>query len=83
MRSYRFARFDAELRRLGEVSLNCLNDDDAMLVGGRLGWRVEVWEHGRPVGVAGQGAAVIPPPAFQPTAFNPFSRRVWRRRRAR
>ncbi|HTX49426.1 MAG TPA: hypothetical protein VME40_08555 [Caulobacteraceae bacterium] len=88
MRSYRFARFDAGQRLLGEVSLDCLNDQDALLVGGRLGWRVEVWDHGRPVGVAGEGAAEAPEmspaaPRPEPTAFNPFSRRAWRRRRER
>jgi hypothetical protein len=89
VRSYRFARFDAERRLVGEVSLDCLNDEDALLVGGRLGWRVEVWDHRRPVGVAGEGAAEAPrmspepprPVAPEPGAFNPFSRRAWRRRR--
>jgi hypothetical protein len=89
MRSYQFARFDAERRLVDEVALDCLNDEDALLVGGRLGWRVEVWDHGRPVGVAGEGAAetpeISPEPlrrtAPEPTAYNPFSRRAWRRRR--
>jgi hypothetical protein len=94
MRSYRFARFDAERRFLDEVSVHCLNDEDALLVGGRMGWRVEVWDHHRPVGVTGEGAAEAPdmspepttpepstpePSAPEPTAFNPFSRRSWRR----
>ena len=86
MRSYRFARFDTERQRLDEVSVQCLNDDDALLVGARLGWRVEVWDHHRPVGVTGEGAGEAPdmspqPPTHEPTAFNPFSRRAWRRRR--
>lgn len=86
MRSYRFARFDAGHQLLGEVSLDCLNDEDALLVGGRLGWRVEVWDHRRPVGVTGEGAAAAPemspePPAHAAPAFNPFRRGAWRRRR--
>jgi hypothetical protein len=85
VRSYRFARFDAERRLVDEVSVHCLNDEDALLVGGRLGWRVEVWDHRRPVGVAGPGATEAPPepaPARpEPSAYNPFSRRAWRKRR--
>jgi hypothetical protein len=84
MRSYRFARYDAERRLLDEVAVQCLNDEDALMVGGRLGWRVEVWDHHRPVGVTGEGAAEAPdmspePSTPEPTAFNPFSRRAWRR----
>src|ERR1700683_1588791 len=60
MRSYRFARFDAERRLLDEVSVHCLNDEDALMVGSRMGWRVEVWDHHRPVGVTGEGAAEAP-----------------------
>jgi hypothetical protein len=62
-RSFRFVRFDEALQPLAELNLHCLNAADALLLGGRLGWRVEVWDDARALGVVGEGARE-PPPEF-------------------
>ena len=55
-RSFKFVRFDEALQPLAELSLHCIDAADALLLGGRLGWRVEVWDGARPLGVVGEGA---------------------------
>jgi hypothetical protein len=55
-RSFKFVRFDAALQPLADLNLRCLDASDALLVGGRLGWRVEVWDGVRALGVVGEGA---------------------------
>ena len=55
-RFFRFVRFDEGRQPLAELSLRCLDAADALLVGGRLGWRVEVWDGARALGVVGEGA---------------------------
>ena len=60
-RSFKFVRFDEALQPLAELNLHCLDADDALVVAGRLGWRVEVWDGARALGVVGEGAAESTP----------------------
>ena len=62
-RSFKFIRFDEALQPLAELNLHCLDAADALLLGGRLGWRVEVWDDARALGVVGEGARE-PTPGF-------------------
>ena len=55
-RSFKFVRFDEALQPLAALNLHCLDAADALLVGGRLGWRVEVWDGAQALGVVGEGA---------------------------
>lgn len=76
-RYFRFVRFDEALQPLEELRLRCLDAADALLIGGRLGWRVEVWDGARPLGVVGEGAVAASPnlatlsTAIQPMALPP------------
>jgi hypothetical protein len=89
-RTYRFVRVDADEPATAEVTLRCPNDDDALLIAGRLGRRVEVWQGERRVGVVVGGEETGPvdltpetpagaPPPEAPRAFNPFRPEAWRR----
>jgi hypothetical protein len=60
-RSFKFVRLDEALQPLAELDLRCLDAADALLVGGHLGWRVEVWDGARSLGVVGEGALNSPP----------------------
>ena len=70
-RSFTFVRFDEALQPLAELNLHCLDAADALLVGGRLGWRVEVWDGARALGVVGEGAVELTPGL---SARNPANR---------
>jgi hypothetical protein len=77
-RSFRFVRFDKALQPLAELNLRCLDATDALLLGGRIGWRVEVWDGVRALGVVGEGALAPPAPSpelstanFSATALDP------------
>jgi hypothetical protein len=70
-RPFKFVRFDEALQPLAELNLRCLDVSDALLVGGRLGWRVEVWDGVQSLGVVGEGALANAPGPEQSTAsFN-------------
>src|SRR5579863_1358704 len=83
-RSYRFVRLDAAMRPIGEeLTLICPTAGDALLVGGTLGWLVEVWDGRHRVGLAGSGVSqraapapeapgeIAPPPAPAAPAAEP------------
>ncbi|MBV9996420.1 MAG: hypothetical protein JO127_14545 [Caulobacteraceae bacterium] len=78
-RTYRFVRRDAGVQGIAEVTLRCATDADALLVGGRLGRRVEVWDGERRIGVVGADAPEdeSADPAGR-RSFNPLSPDAWR-----
>ena len=69
-RTFKFIRFDEGRQPLAELSLHCLDDADALLIGARLGWRVEIWDGSRVLGVVGEGA-VSPSDLDPANASNP------------
>lgn len=69
-RSFRFVRFDEGRQPLADLNLHCLDAADALVVGARLGWRVEVWDGGRAVGVVGEGALEASPDPEPAIAVN-------------
>jgi hypothetical protein len=58
--AYTFVRLDADLEQT-QITLVCLNDDDAVLVAGRLG-AIEVWDGARQIGGAPRAAERPPEP---------------------
>ena len=83
---YRFRLLDAADQAVRELSMVCLDDEAALLLGDRLaqGAAVEVWMHDR---LVGRVAPAVPAPATaepaaqapQPRRFKPFWAGAWRR----
>jgi hypothetical protein len=75
-------RLDAARRPIDTLELICPGDADAMLLAGRVGPCVEVWEGERRLGLVGEPADAQPnPEPDEPRAFNPFRPAAWRRLR--
>jgi len=67
--AYTFVRLDADLQQT-QITLVCLNDDDAVLVAGRLG-AIEVWDGARQIGGAPRAADRPPEPPRPATQTTP------------
>ena len=67
-RFFKFVRYDAAAQPLDEMTFSCLDEADALALGWRLGWRVEVWDGARPLGVVGDGAMGAAPATQPPSA---------------
>ena len=65
-RPYRFVRLDKSMQPIEELDLVCPSAADALLVGSRLGWCVEVWDGAQRIGLAGSGLPQGPEPAPEP-----------------
>ena len=46
-REYRFQRLNADMEPVEEIVLRCIDDEDALILAGRLGRRIEVYEGDR------------------------------------
>jgi hypothetical protein len=73
---------DGDQQPVETLELICPGDADAMLLAGRIGSCVEVWEGERRLGlVAKPPDAPANPAPDAPRAFNPFRPAAWRRLR--
>jgi len=95
-REYRFLRLNADMEPVEEMSLYCLDDSDALMIAGRLGRRIDVWQGDQHLSmvlsdVQEAQAAPAPEPVAEiaaeplapmaPKPFNPFRDGVWGRGR--
>jgi len=91
-REYRFLRLNADMEPVEEMSLFCLDDNDALTIAGRIGRRIDVWQGDQHISMvlsdvkeaeAAPAAPVVVEAAApaEPKPFNPFRAGVWGRSR--